>query len=240
MKPTLFSLPRIYLLLLAFLVAGCSLLEGPEGPPGDQGPQGEQGPPGEQGEQGIPGEDGQAGPQGEKGEPGQDGADGNANVRIKTVTIANESYTDDYLSARHSNNTLFFFPAKIARITDPDITADIIDNGMVLSYIRVPLGLAFEPSQWTSLPYTYRHLNQIYTANYTSGFSLNTFTVNFYFTRNTEGTMPDIRNWTVPTNSLRYVIISGSVMARMANARVDVTDLEALEAYLATEGLLEK
>jgi len=233
MQPTtLFSLSRICLLLLSLLVVGCSLLEGPEGPPGDPG---EQGP---QGEQGIPGEDGQAGPQGEKGEPGQDGADGNANVLIKTVTIANDRYTDDILSAKHSNNSLFFFPAKIARITDPDITADIVANGMVLSYIRVPLGFAFEPSQWTNLPYTYRHLNQIYSANYSSAFHLNTFTVNFYFTRNTEGTMPDIRNWTVPTNTLRYVIISGSVMARMANARVDVTDLDALEAYLAAEGLL--
>lgn len=236
MKKTPFSIPSFSTFALCFLLVGCSLFEAPEGPPGEQGPQGEQG---------IPGEDGATGPQGPQGEqgpqgaPGEDGEDGNANVLIKTITVTDQDYSDDYLSAKHSNNTLFFFPAKIAKINDPDITADIVANGMVLAYIRVPVGLGFEPSQWTNLPYTYRHLNQIYTANYSSAFSLNTFSLAFYFTRNTEGTMPNIRDWTVADNTIRYIIISGSAMAQMASSRLDFTNLEALEAYFAAEGLLD-
>lgn len=182
--------------------------------------------------------EGPTGPEGLQGTPGEDGVDGNANVLVKTITVTNQNYVDDYLSAKHSNNTLFFFPAKIANIEDPDITEDIVANGLVLAYIRVPIGLGFEPSQWTILPYSYRHVNQIYTGNYSSAYSLNTFSLAFYFTRNMEGTMPDIRNWTVPDNSIKYVIISGSEMAQMSNSKVDFKNLEALEAYITSKGLL--
>jgi hypothetical protein len=206
--------------LLLFLFTGCSMFEGPEGP---QGPQGEQGVPGEEGPQG------EIGPQGEKGDPG------NANVLIKTITITNQDYIDDYLSAKHSNNTLFFFPAKIANIEDPDISEDIVNNGLVLAYILVPIGLGFNPTQWTSLPYTYRHINQIYTGNYSSAYSLNTFSLAFYFTRNTEGSMPDIRDWTVPDNSIKYVIISGNVAGRLSNARIDLSNFHVVEEFLKTE-----
>lgn len=205
----------LFILSIVLIISiGC---EGPTGPEGPQGPQAEQGP---EGLQGPPGED------------------GNANVLVKSITVTNQNYIDGNLSAKHTNNTLFFFPAKIANIEDPDITEDIVANGLVLAYIRVPVGLSFEPSQWTNLPYTYRHLNEIYTANYSSAYSLNTFSLAFYFTRNTEGTMPDIRNWTVPDNSIKYVIISGSAMGQMTRSKLDFKNLNALEAYMASEGLL--
>lgn len=216
----IFRRKLLALFLLLFLINACSLFEGPEGPQGEPGPQGEQG------------------PMGEEGEPGPAGEDGNANVMIKTIPVTNQDYMDDYLSAKHTNNTLYFFPAKIANIDDPDITEDIVANGLVLAYIRVPVGIGFEPGQWTNLPYTYRHINEIYTANYSSAYSLNTFSLAFYFTRNTEGTMPDIRNWNVPDNSIKYVIISGSALAQMVSSKVDYKNLKALEAYLAGEGLL--
>lgn len=235
-----FSKKSLLRFLLVFLFAGCSLFEGPEGPQGDPGPQGEQGLQGEQGEEGPQGEQGEQGPQGEqgeKGEPGAPGEDGNANVLVKTISVANSNYEDDYLSAKHSNNTLFFFPAKVAKIEDPDITEDIIDNGLVLAYIEVPVGLAFNPSQWTSLPYTYRHLNQIYSGNYSSAYSPGTFTLYFYFTRNMDGSMPNIRDWEVPTNRIKYIIISGNVTAQMSNARIDLSDFEAVAEYLENGGI---
>jgi hypothetical protein len=231
-----------YLLLILFLFNGCGMFEGPEGPQGDQGPQGEQGPVGEQGPQGeqgpagpqgSPGNDGAQGPQGPQGEKGEAG---NANVLVKTITVTDQSYIDGNLSAKHTNNSLFYFPAKIANIQDSDITADIVSNGMVLAYLRIPVGLSFEPSQWTPIPYSYRHLNQIYTVNYSSAFSLNTFTLRYYFTRNMAGTMPDIRNWVAPTNSVRYVIVSGHIAARLASARIDLSDLHAVEKFLGIEG----
>lgn len=205
----------VFILSIVLIISiGCEGPEGPTGPAGLQGTQGEQGADGPQGE------------------------DGNANVLVKTITVTNQNYIDDYLSAKHTNNTLFFFPAKIANIEDPDITEDIVANGLVLAYIRVPIGLGFEPSQWVNLPYTYRHINEIYTANYSSAYSLNTFSLAFYFTKNTEGTMPDIRDWNVPDNSIKYVIISGSAMAQIASSSVDFKNLEVLEDYLASERLL--
>ena len=224
----IFSKKSLARYLLLFLFTGCSLLEGPEGPQGETG---------QQGEQGVPGERGPQGEKGDKGDSGEAGEDGNANVLIKTITVTNQHYADDYLSAKHTNNTLFFFPAKIAKIEDPDITEEIVENGLVLAYIRVPIGLAFNPTQWTDLPYSYRHLNQIYTANYSSAYSQNTFSLAFYFTRNTEGTMPNIRDWTVPDNSIKYVIISGNIAGRLSSARIDPSNFDAVVEFLKMEGL---
>lgn len=210
----------VFVLLLMFLFGSCSMSEGPEGPVGPQG------------QQGIPGDDGE---KGDQGEPGDDGKDGNANVVVKTITVADEDYIDDYLSAKHTDNTLFFFPAKVANIEDTDITEDIVSNGTVLAYIEVPVGLGFSPTQWVSLPYSYRHINQIYTGNYSSGYRLNTISISFYFTRNMDGTMPDIRDWTVATNSIKYVIISGNDAAKMSNAKVDLGNLRAVEEYFGLD-----
>jgi hypothetical protein len=228
-----------YLFLILFLISGCGMFEGPEGPIGEQGPVGEQGPEGEQGPQGEQGPDGpqgRPGNDGTQGPPGEKGEAGNANVLVKTITITNQSYTDGNLSAKHTNNSLFYFPAKIANIEDSDITSDIVENGMVLAYLRIPVGLSFEPSQWTTIPYSYRHLNQIYTVNYNSSYSLNTFTIQYYFTRNMAGTMPDIRNWVAPTNNVKYVIVSGHIAGRLASSRIDLSDLHAVEEFLGIEG----
>jgi hypothetical protein len=252
LNQVIFSKKSLARFLLFFLLAGCSLFEGPEGPQGEPGPQGEQGPMGEQGEQGTPGEQGpqgeqgvpgEQGPQGEKGDKGESGdpgEDGNANVLIKTITLTDQDYADDYLSAKHTNNTLFFFPAKIANIEDPDITEEILNNGLVLAYIRVPIGLGFSPTQWTALPYTYRHINQIYTGNYSSAHSLNTFSLAFYFTRNDEGSMPNIRDWTVPDNSIKYVIISGNTAGRLSGARIDLSNFDAVVEFLKMEERSDK
>lgn len=219
MKSQLSMIHLMPVLFIILLIGSCSKDEGPAGPQGPVGPQGEQG---------IPGDDGE---KGDQGEPGEDGSDGNANVVVKTITIADEHYVDDYLSGKHTDNTLFFFPAKIADIEDTDITEDIVSDGMVLAYIQVPVGLGFSPTQWVSFPYSYRHINQIYTGNYTFGYRLNTISVAFYFTRNMDGTMPNIRDWTVATNSIKYVIISGNDAASMANAKVDLSNLKAVEEY---------
>jgi hypothetical protein len=202
----------VTLFLLIFLIVGCTLPEGPEGP---------------QGEQGLIGE---------KGETGSPGSDGNANVLVKTITVTDQNYIDDYLTGKHTNNTLFFFPAKIAKIEDLDITEGIVNNGLILAYIKVPIGLGFEPSQWVSLPYSYTHQNEIYAGNYSSAHSLNTFTLAFYFTRNRDGTMPDIRNWVVPDNSIKYVIISGNVASQLSTSSIDLSNLNEVEEFLKLEG----
>lgn len=208
-KNNLRGLAVFILSIALFTSIGC---EGPVGPRGEQGPIGE------------------------KGETGSTGSDGNANVLVKTITVTNQNYIDGNLSARHTNNSLFFFPAKIANIEDSDITEDIVNDGFVLAYIRVPVGLSFEPSQWANIPYSYRHLNQIYTVNYSSAYSLNTFTLAYYFTRNMDGTMPNIRDWVVPDNIIKYVIISGHVAKLLSNSNIDQSNLNDVEEFLKLKG----
>ncbi|SDZ88474.1 hypothetical protein [Bizionia paragorgiae] len=63
------------------------------------------------------GEDGPIGPQGEQGIAGTDGIDGNANVQVLTIDMSTEagSYDD---------------------VVVPELTQDIIENDVVLGYIK--------------------------------------------------------------------------------------------------------
>ncbi|WP_201739407.1 collagen-like protein [Dokdonia sinensis] len=82
----------------------------------------------EDGEDGMDGMDGAPGAQGPAGEDGQDGEDGNANV--VSITI------DGFPIVSGINN-----------ITIPEVTQDIVDNGLVLGYTTVS-GNPF----WETLP----------------------------------------------------------------------------------------
>jgi hypothetical protein len=213
----------IVLTIVVVCFFGCGLLEGPEGPPGDQGPQGVKG---EQGEQGSPGEQGPQGPAGE---------DGNANVIVKTLSLTNANYNNDFYSVKTGATSSAGIQARVAYIEDEDITTDIIENGLVLAYIRVPIGLSALNTQWTNLPFRHISSSGVFIVNYTYGYFNNQISFSFYFTRNMDGTIPQINGFTVPSQDYKYVIIKGSIAARMANARVNFNDLHAVEDFLALE-----
>lgn len=230
--------------------------QGEQGPQGEQGEQGEQGPQGEQGEpgrpgtpgrqgepgqqgapgkQGIPGQQGAPGPQGEKGDPG---ADGIVQIIAKTITLTNTDYVNGTYSVMTTTGNLQMnsILARVATIDDPDITQDVMDNGMVLVYMRVPVNSSFSNYMWTGLPFHYQGLEgavTVYHRNYNFGYYLNKLSIAYYFSRNYEGNIPVVYNVTVPTQTYRYLIINGHVAGRMANARIDLSNLEAVEAFLS-------
>lgn len=94
--------------LVAFLSVSCSPEDGETGPAGPQGPQGEQGAQGPQGEEG---------PQGEQGDPGT------ANV-IYSDWFESE-FDNDIIATGSSFN-----------VSVPDLTQEIIDQGVVLVFGR--------------------------------------------------------------------------------------------------------
>ncbi|TAI47290.1 collagen-like protein [Flagellimonas allohymeniacidonis] len=107
---------------MALVLNSCSVedgIDGAIGPQGAQGPEGEQGP---------------AGPQGEQGEQG---ADGNMNLIsgewIHEVSIGEELFVLD------EELPLYEFDWEV-----PELTADIVDGGMVLVYAQIRLYSNFD------------------------------------------------------------------------------------------------
>jgi hypothetical protein len=123
-----FRLLSLLLLATAFIFVNCTK-EGPEGPAGAtgaQGPTGANGPAGAAGPQGLTGPAGPAGP------AGPQGVAGTANVIYSSWT----SFVAATWSAAvvEFGKTVRNYPA-----VAPGITQAILDQGVVLSYIKFPL-----------------------------------------------------------------------------------------------------
>ncbi|KPM30705.1 Hypothetical protein I595_3202 [Croceitalea dokdonensis DOKDO 023] len=120
MKTTLLKLKYYLIGSIVILALSCSAEDGMDGMDGAPGPQGEQGPPGQNGADGEDGQDGANGTDGQDGEDGQDGqdgADGNANVNSYIFDISNVSGT------LYGQNI-------------PELTQSVIDNDVVLGYVK--------------------------------------------------------------------------------------------------------
>lgn len=247
MTTSKFSPVRLLIALIFCFFTSCDLFEGPEGPEGPQGIQGEQGeqgpvgPQGEIGRQGTPGRQGEVGQQGapgaqgEKGAPGEDGV---IKMIAKVVTLTNADYANGTYGVMTTTGNLQMnsILAKVATIDDPDINFDVLINGMVLVYMQVPVNSSFSQSMWTGLPFHYQGLEgavTVYHRNYNFGYYLNKLAIAYYFSRNYEGNIPVVYNTTVPTQTFRYLIISGNIAGRLANARIDLNNMEAVEAFLS-------
>lgn len=117
-----FRLLSLLFLAIAFIAVSCTK-EGPEGPAGATGPQG---PTGATGGTGATGPAGPAGPQGPTGPVGPQGPAGTANV------IYSAWFT---LTGWHDSTMLDQGLCKVDYRDAPGVTAAIISNGVVLSYI---------------------------------------------------------------------------------------------------------
>jgi len=110
------------------------------GPQGDQGPTGTTGATGPQGPKGDSGTIGPKGDSGINGADGADGATGPQGPAGSSSVIYSSWFTDADFNSTPSweDSTLTITNEIIARAikTAPDITAGILDSGIVLSYVR--------------------------------------------------------------------------------------------------------
>ena len=132
-----FQFLSLLALAITFLAVSCTK-EGPEGPAGAtgaQGPAGANGTPGATGATGATGPQGPVGPQGPAGPAGPQGPAGTANVIYSAwITDPNSTPWAD------TSITLYGNPIRRRNITAPGITQSILDQGVVLSYVRFPGG----------------------------------------------------------------------------------------------------
>ncbi len=178
-----FRLFSLLLLSISFIASNCTK-EGPEGPVGASGPQG---PPGSNGTPGTPGPTGPSGPA------------GTANV---TYSAWYTTVTGDFTATGVAPYTAVFLYDQDA----PGVTQSIIDNGVVLCYMRDFTTAAIAPARSTDvvqLPYL-ADFNSI--DNY--DFVLNAAgNIRFLYKSLIPLTNPDVTG-----TSYRYVLIPGSIL----------------------------
>ncbi len=113
------------IMALSLTLSSCGK-DGEDGEDGAMGLQGEQGIAGINGTNGTDGEDGENGIDGTNGTDGEDGEDGNANVTSTIYDLSSNSGTS-------------------YRIGTSSLTAENVENGVVLAYIRVS-------NEWYQVP----------------------------------------------------------------------------------------
>lgn len=205
-----FSLLSVYFLALSFIFVSCTK-EGPEGPAGATGPQG---PAGTTGATGATGATGPAGPQGPVGPQGPQGPAGTANVIYSSwFTFAAGEWADSTI--------VNVGAAKRAIKAAPGVTAAVLNQGVVLSY----MAFSADPNQaFYALPFTLTGTLPI-----VFGHLPVTGKVVYYLV-NQDGTNP---GFTTPTTfAYRYVIIPGGVaggrMATVGNTGYTMDEIKAM------------
>lgn len=185
-----------------------SACEGPEGP---AGPQGATGATGATGDTGPKGDTGDTGPKGDKGDPGE--------------TITESVIYSDWITVESSDWTQipagtypFLSPNKPGRyfdITATSITENIINQGVVLTYVKF-CDNSWMPDEVTPLPYDMFY--DLGTWDYLFS-TIDPGLLRLYILHKGTRTPPDNQIISLCDNQFRYVIIPGNTPAGRLNYR---------------------
>ncbi|MBS1574124.1 MAG: collagen-like protein [Bacteroidetes bacterium] len=198
------------ILFISIIASNCS--KGPMGPQGVAGPQGATGSTGTTGSQGPKGDTGVTGPAGPKGDTGANGATGPQGP----AGTANVIYSN-WFSGQTLNLTPIW-PDSVISITGetitystktaPDISAGILDSGVVLSYVRHPTIISPQllPYLLSSDP-TSNDASKLVQLNFAPMNGEVLYFVTNPVTKNASGLYP------TDDFEYRYIIIPGGVLA---------------------------
>ncbi|NIG55200.1 collagen-like protein [Chitinophaga sp. Cy-1792] len=173
---------------------------------------------------------GATGPQGTTGPQGPQGVAGNANVVVDTFTLKNSDYVNDTYWFPISSSSAEGWSAKSYTRSNNKVTDAILKNGMVLVYIRIINSLT---NEWTSLPLTFLENNsRNYSFNYAVGTALNKVKLYYYFVQTGSVAPPNIYNATVTDMQVKILIVSGTVASNARQSSVDLSNYQAVAAWL--------
>lgn len=160
---------------------------------------------GPEGPQGIQGE------KGDKGDKGAKGNTGNANVKSRTFLPANITWRQ---------TTLFSTNYVTASLSVPEITADIIANGMVMVY-----GGFFWGDPWSALPISYFESGR--TVNFSYGIKSGSVTLRMHYSSNAVPTAPGIQ--------FRVVVVEGQAAQAAMQEKLQLNDYHQVAAFFKLE-----
>ena len=166
---------------------------------------------------GILGCEGETGPVGPVGPPGS------ANVTSGTFTIAPNAYSNGFWFMPVDGGTQAN-PAKVATVPVPGITSELVDNGAVLIYLRVPSTPTGASNQWTLLPFHQGGFGGGYLVSIKAAVSAGQVRIGYAHETTGNTTAPDVYSIIMPTYEFRWVGIHEVPDAALAQLQLDDPD----------------
>lgn len=152
--------------------------------------------------------EGDAGP---AGPPGEDGA---ANISSGTFTVAPSAYTNGFWHLPVAGGTQAN-PAKVATVSIPAITSDILSSGAVFVYLRTPSTPVGAPDHWTLLPFHQGGFGGGYLVSIKAAVRAGEIRIGYAHETTGAVTAPDVYAVSLPTLEFRWVAIEGTVMGAL-------------------------
>jgi hypothetical protein len=144
-----------------------------------------------------------------EGPAGPEGPPGNANVVSGTFSIAPTAYTNGFWSFPVDGGTQQN-PAKVATMVLPALTADIVNNGAVLIYLKVPITPTGPSTHWTLLPFHQGGFGGGYIVSIKAAVQPGQIVVGYMHERtDTSVATPATYSATLPTYEFKYVGVGG-------------------------------
>ena len=156
-----------------------------------------------------------------------------------SFTLQNEDYENTYFSLTTGPASAFGISAKVATKEIPEITEKVFDEGLILVYLKVPVGLTTTASQWAQVPYELLSFSGDYMINIASAYEIGILRIHYFYERVKDGvTIPNVFSETVPAYDFKYVIVydaSNSSGARMQFPDIDYSDYQQVKEYFGLE-----
>jgi hypothetical protein len=158
-----------------------------------------------------------------EGEIGPVGPPGAANVTSGTFTIAPSAYTNGFWFMPIDGGTQAN-PAKVATATVSGITAELVDNGAVLIYLRVPSTPTGPSNQWTLLPFHQGGFGGNYLVSIKAAVSAGQVRIGYAHETTGSVTAPNVYDIIMPTYEFRWVGIHETAASNLALLPLDDPD----------------
>jgi hypothetical protein len=142
------------------------------------------------------------------------GQQGNANVFTDTFTVANSQWGFPALVYTTLNSGASSFDsAKFCNRSEPHLTQDILNKGMVIgSFISEPI---LAPTSWDPLPFNYQVSGTGYNVNFSYLADLNVIHLYFFYQFVTGGKPPVLKNTVLSPLRYKFVFIGGQIGMRI-------------------------
>jgi hypothetical protein len=153
--------------------------------------------------------------EGDTGPVGPEGPPGSANVTSGTFTVAVNAWTNGFWFMPIDGGTQAN-PAKVATVTVPGITSDLVENGAVLIYLRVPSTPVGASNQWTLLPFHQGGFGGGYLVSIKAAVSAGQVRIGYAHETTGPTTAPDVYTIIMPAYEFRWVGISQAAIPSLA------------------------
>ena len=158
--------------------------------------------------------------EGDAGPAGPLGEDGAANILSGTFTVAPSAYTNSFWHLPVAGGTQAN-PAKVATVAVPAISNEILTNGAVFVYLRVPSTPVGAADHWTLLPFHQGGFGGGYLVSIKAAVRAGEIRIGYAHETTGPTTAPDVYAVALPAFEFRWVAIQGTVAGSM-NAVADM------------------